>query len=445
MEKNTEGFSRKGGFILTCIGSAVGLGNLWRFPQMVSLYGGITFIIPYLVFVGLIGASGLIGEITLGRSFHGGPAGAFAAVMERKKKQKLGFFLGNIPTLGTSAMFIGYLVLLGWVLKYACSALSGGLTALGEDTAALTDEFQRLSSGWGSTLWIIIAAALTLAVSCLKVSSGLEKINTIIMPILFVLMLGLAVYVAGIPGASEGYRYIFTFDFKGLASPELWVFAFGQAFFSLSIQGSSLVVYGSYMNGSEDIPFSSLMIVIFDSLAALLAAFIIIPAMASSGAQLDEGGPGMMFISLVRVINGMGSSGRIVLSVFFVAVFFAAFSSILSMSEVPVDTLQRASGGKLGRVGASLIVVGVAVITAVLIQSVVNDFIDIVSINVLPVGAMIAGIMFFRMCGKDEAVGYISEGRKKRAKPVIYYLGRYFYLPATLVALAAGIFYGGIG
>ena len=184
--------------------------------------------------------------------------------------------------------------------------------------------FNKTALAFGNNFWIIAAGISSMIIMSFGIAKGIERANKILMPVLFILLLGLAIYIAQNPAASNGYQYIFNLNTEMLADPKLWVFAFGQAFFSLSIAGNGSVIYGSYLSKDEDIPSSARNIAFFDTLAALLAAFVIIPAMAIGSADLNEGGPGLMFIYLVGVFNKL-PTGRILMVIFYLAVLFAGF------------------------------------------------------------------------------------------------------------------------
>lgn len=297
-----DGFKSKWGFILACIGSAVGMGNIWRFPIMVSTWGGMTFLIPYFICVILVGSSGVIGEFALGRSAQTGPIGAFGKCTEvRTGNRKIGEAIGLIPILGSMALAIGYTVVMGWIFKYTFMSFSGSLFGMGTDMSIIGPTFDVISVN--NLPWIIVAIVIGFAIMAMGVAGGIEKVNKIMMPILFFLFVALGIYIATLPGASEGYKYIFKLDPAGLLNPMVWIFAFGQAFFSLSVAGNGSVIYGSYLPKDEDIPVSARNVAFFDTLAALLAAFVIIPAMAAGGAPLERGGPGLMFVWLVNVLK----------------------------------------------------------------------------------------------------------------------------------------------
>lgn len=438
-----DGFQSKWGFILACIGSAVGMGNIWRFPALVSAWGGMTFLIPYFIFVALIGSTGIIGEMSLGRATGAGPIGAFGqATKLRTGNEKPGEAIGLIPVLGSMALAIGYSCVVGWIFKYTFMAFSGSLSGMGQSMDTIGGTFGATACAWGNNVWLIIGLVVNFAIMALGVSGGIEKANKIMMPALFILFICLSVYIATLPGAINGYKYIFTIHPAGLADPKLWIYAFGQAFFSLSVAGNGTVIYGSYLSKSEDVPSSARNVAVFDTLAALLAAFVIIPAMAAGSAELSSGGPGLMFIYLVNVFNGM-PGGRIVGIVFYVCVLFAGLTSLVNLYEAPVATVQEKFNMK--RLPAVMIVGVAGCAVALVIQGIVSGWMDVVSIYICPLGALLAGIMFFWVAGKDFALHSVSEGIKKPIGGWFYPLSKYVYCACALLALIAGAVLGGIG
>lgn len=456
-----DGFQSKWGFILACIGSAVGMGNIWRFPIMVSTFGGLTFLIPYFLFVILVGASGVIEEFALGRWAEAGPVGAFGKATEDGGKGKgLGSAIGAIPIIGAAMLAIGYTVVTGWIFKYAWMGISGGLYAMGTDMATIGGTFGATAPeaatlgeavgmmvsggifGIGNGVWQLIGLVVALVIMIMGVAGGIEKANKVMMPVLFALFVGLAVYIATLPGASEGYKYIFTLDPKGLLNPQVWVFAFGQAFFSLSVAGNGSVIYGSYLPKNEDIPSSARNVALFDTLAALLAMLVILPAMAAGGVEPSKGGPGLMFVYLPNIFNGM-AGGRIVGMVFFLCVLFAAVSSIINLYEAPVAFFQEQF--KLKRLPSVLIMGAIGAVVSIMIQPWTSQWMDVVSIYICPLGAALAGIMFFWVMKKDTALAAVNQGAKKPIGNWFYPLGKYLYVILAIAALVLGIMYGGIG
>ena len=430
------------GFILSCIGSAGGMGNIWMFPARVSKYGGGTFLLPYFLFVIMIGLSGVIGEMAFGRAARSGPIGAFGQAMaSRGQGRRLGEAIGYIPVLGSLALAIGYSVIVGWILRYSAGSLTGTTLAPGDvDGFALV--FSSMAGAFGNNFWQTVGLVITFIIMVLGISGGIEKINKIIMPLFFLLFLGLAVYMAFQPSAADGYRYIFRIDLKGLADPMTWVFALGQAFFSLSLAGNGTLIYGSYLDDREDVTNAAWKVALFDTLAALLAALVIIPAMATAGSGLDEGGPGLIFIYLPNLFRSMPGS-RVLVIVFFTAVLFAGISSLINLFEAPIAALQQQF--KLSRRTSVSVITAAALAIGLCIQGIVSGWMDFVSIYICPLGAGLAGIMFFWVFGSDYAKKEVEKGRLRPIGPWFSFMTSYLFCGLTAAVFVLGIVFGGIG
>ena len=439
--KKRDSFNNKWGFILACIGSAVGMGNIWMFPTRVSMYGGGSYLIPYFIFVALIGFTGVIGEMSFGRATKSGPVDAFGYACETKNKRKLGEAIGFIPVLGALAMAIGYTVVMGWILKYMIGAFTGK-TLAPADTEGFAASFGSMASAFGNNVWQIVALVIGIIILMFGVGRGIEKANKIMMPVFFILFALLGIYVAFQPGAIEGYKYIFRVDPKAFADPKTWIFALGQAFFSLSVAGNGTLIYGSYLSDNEDIPAAAGRVALFDTIAALLAALVIIPAMATTGAQLNQGGPGLMFIFLPALFKSM-PGGYIVAIIFFFAVFMAGLSSLINLYEAPIATIQEKL--HLGRKASCAIIAAIALIVSICIQGIVSGWMDILSIYICPLGAGLAGIMFFWICGKKYVETQVNTGRDKKFTDKFYPICKYIFCPICFLVLILGIVLGGIG
>ena len=441
--KKRDSFNNKWGFILACIGSAVGMGNIWMFPTRVSMYGGGSYLIPYFIFVALIGFTGVIGEMSFGRATKSGPVDAFGYACEtkNKNKRKLGEAIGFILVLGALAMAIGYTVVMGWILKYMIGAFTGK-TLAPADTEGFAASFGSMASAFGNNVWQIVALVIGIIILMFGVGRGIEKANKIMMPVFFILFAVLGIYVAFQPGAIEGYKYIFRVDPEAFADPKTWIFALGQAFFSLSIAGNGTLIYGSYLSDNEDIPAAAGRVALFDTIAAMLAALVIIPAMATTGAQLNQGGPGLMFIFLPALFKSM-PGGYIVAIIFFVAVFMAGLSSLINLYEAPIATIQEKL--HLGRKASCTIIAAIALVVSICIQGIVSGWMDILSIYICPLGAGLAGIMFFWVCGKKYVETQVNTGRDKKFTDKFYPICKYIFCPVCFLVLILGIVLGGIG
>lgn len=439
--RKRESFNSRWGFILACIGSAVGMGNIWMFPTRVSLYGGGAFLIPYFIFVILIGFTGVISEMSFGRATRSGPIDAFGIACESRGHRKSGEALGWIPVLGALAMAIGYTVVMGWILKYTIGTFTGAVLAPA-DIDGFAGAFGSMASSFGNNFWQTAALVICMIILMFGVGSGIEKANKIMMPVFFVLFIILGIYVAFQPGAVDGYHYIFRVDPKALSDPVTWIFALGQAFFSLSVAGNGTLIYGSYLPDTEDVPASAARVAFFDTIAAMLAALVIIPAMATTGAQLDQGGPGLLFIYLPHLIKAM-PGGRIIAIIFFAAVFLAGMSSLMNLYEAPIATIQEKTG--LGRKASCLVIAAIGIVVSMLIQGIVSDWMDVLSIYICPLGAGLAGIMFFWVLGKKYVDKQVNTGREKPFTGLFFPICKYIYIPICFLVLILGIALGGIG
>lgn len=437
-----DSFTSKTAFIIACIGSAVGLSGIWLFPYRVAEMGGAAFLIPYLVCVVLLGLTGVIGEMSFGRAMGAGPMGAFSKALEMrgvKHANALGKALGIIPTLGALGIAIGYTVVLGWFLKYLLAAGTGTLLTQPDMGAYFGD----LASDFGSLGYHVAALAITLAIMVLGISKGIERLNKVMMPLFFLLFLIMMVRVALLPGALDGYYYLFVPDWNALFDPKTWVYALGQAFFGLSLAGGGTLVYGSYLKKDVDVVSSAKNVVIFSTLAAIVSALVVVPAVFAFGVD-PLAGPPLMFIALPQVFAEM-PMGEVFCFVFFLAVACAAITSLVNLFEPPIEALQQQL--HLPRWAAVAIVFVVALGVGVFIESgdAVSNWMDAVSIYVIPLGALMAAVMFFWVCPKHFAKEQAQMGRAKPLGAWFEPMTRYMFVGITAVVIVLGIFFGGIG
>lgn len=435
-----DSWGSKWGFILACIGSAVGMGNIWLFPARVSAYGGATFLIPYFIFVVIIASTGVIGEMSFGRATRSGPIHAFGyATKQRFGTEKPGKLLGLIPVVGSLALAIGYSVVVGWIFKYLFHAFNGSLISMER-----VDEFNAMfgATATSNPVWQVLGMVVTLVIMAFGIGKGIEKANKIMTPLFYVLFIGLAVYIFTLPGASNAYQYIFVLNPEGLLDPMVWVYALGQAFFSLSVAGNGTLIYGSYLSNGADVPHDARMVAIFDTCAAMLAALVIIPAMAVAGESLTGGGPGLMFIFLPNVLR-MIPGGGILMIIFFLAVVFAALTSLVNLFEAPTATLQELF--HLKRPVAVAIIGVIGVVVGLIIAPNVSPWMDVCSIYICPLGAMLAGIMFFWVCKKDFVLEQVNLARSKPLGAWFYPMAKYVFCGVTILVLALGAVLGSIG
>lgn len=436
--KKRDGFSSKIGFIIACIGSAVGMGNIWMFPYRVGQFGGAAFLVPYFIFVALLGVTGIVGEITLGRSMKTGPLGAFGKAMKRRGL-KGGEAIGMIPVIGSLATAIGYTVVMAWIIKFFVGSITGSAMRA-KDSGAY---FGELATDFGAVPWHIIVVLVTFCLMVFGIAKGIEKVNKFMMPAFFILFVIIAIRVAFLPGAGAGYTYLLKPEWSALADPMTWAYALGQAFFSLSLAGSGTVVYGSYISEKEDIVSSAKYIAVFDTLAAMVAALVIIPAVFAFGMD-PMAGPPLMFITMPSIFKLM-PLGQLIAIIFFLAVMFAGFTSLVNLYETPIEAIEEKFG--ISRKTAVGIILGIGLIVGLFIENgdVVSAWMDVISIYIVPLGALLAAVMVYWVCGKGYAREHAQIGRVKPIGGWFEPVAKYVFCGVTVAVYILGIVYGGIG
>ena len=396
-----EFFGSKIGFILAAAGSAVGLGNIWRFPYLAAKYGGGIFLLVYIVLAITFGFSLMVSEISLGRKTGKSVIGSYEAADKRFK------FLGPVAAAVPFIITPYYCVIGGWVLKY----LALFVTGKGTDAAGDGSYFSGFIGTVGQpTVFFLIFAILTALVVLFGVEKGIEKISKILMPALIVLTIGIAIYTMTIPGAMEGVKYYFLPNFEGFTFTKLLktiVAAMGQMFYSMSLAMGIMVTYGSYMRKEDSVESSVRNIELFDTGVAVLAGMIIVPAVfAFSGGDANalNAGPSLMFITLPNVFQSM-KGGQIVGAAFFVLVALAALTSSISLLETMVSIVcEKFNISRKGGTIAATVVVFVLGMMSVFGYSIwdkvtvigyqILDFFDFISNNVLmPIVACLTCIL----------------------------------------------------
>lgn len=438
MQENRDLFSSKLGFILACIGSAVGMGNVWLFPYRVGQLGGGAFLLPYIIFVVVLGYTGLIGEFAFGRMTQTGPIGSFEYAMKSKGK-KGGTLLGIIPVIGAFGIATGYAVVVGWVIRFLFGTISGAMFSA-PDSAAY---FGEIAGAFGSTIWHLAAMIATTIILILGVSNGIEKVNKFMMPLFYILFIIVLFKVLSLENAMEGVKYLFTPKWEFLSQPKTWVYALGQSFFSLSLAGSGMVVYGSYLKKDVDIPNSAKNTAFFDTLAAMLAALVVIPAVFAFGLD-PQSGPPLLFITLPAVFKEM-AGGQLFAVLFFISLIFAAITSLMNLLEVPIEALQNRM--KLKRNTAVIVVCAASFVIGLFLEdgNLLSAWMDFVSIYIMPVGALIASIMFFWVIGGKIAKEQAEIGASKPLGAWFEPMAKYVFVILTIAVVIGGILYGGIG
>lgn len=433
MNKNGN-FKSTVGFVLACVGSAVGMGNIWMFPYRLGQYGGAAFLIPYLIFIALFGLVGLSAEFALGRMAKTGTLGAYAYCW----KNKFGKYIGWLPLLGSLGIAIGYSVILGWVFR----SIQGVLTS-----ELLTNDIPAFFTNMTQSFSNVPCHFLVLFVTCLllftSATNAIEKVNKVLMPAFFILFIILAIRVSLFNGAIEGYKFLFVPKWEYLLNKETWIMAMGQAFFSLSITGSGMIVYGAYLKDDVDIPKASMQTAIFDTIAAMLAALAIMPAVFSFGID-PVSGPSLMFLTLPEVFKQM-PLGNFFALFFFISVAFAGITSLINMLEAVCESWQNCF--HISRKKAVLLCGIITFIISVCIENgdIVGKWMDVVTIYIIPFAALLGAITIYYILGWNALKQELDKGRKKPVGPTFKFLGKYVYVFLALIILILGILYNGIG
>ena len=371
MEQSKGGFNSNFGFLMASIGSAVGLGNLWGFPYKMGAGGGFIFLLLYLILAVVVGYPTMLGEISLGRKTGKACIEAYRAADSRFT------FNGIIETAVPFFLICFYCTFGGYVMKYMVANFGdifGAGWGIGEtDSGSYFNEF--VGGGTASPIvYGLVFLVLTVIIVLGGVSGGIEKFTKIAMPALFIMLVVVVIRACTLPGAGAGLEFIFKPDFtpfKGLG----WLKVLGQAgsqmFFSISLASGCLVTYGSYLDKKQNLEANAVIIPAADTIVAILAAMAVMPAVFA--ASLEPGsGPGLLFVSLQSVFQGMGTSGPIFGFIFFVLVFFAALTSSIGMMEGAVSAMldaQIRKGKSPSRVKMSLIFAIVPLLGSTLVSA----------------------------------------------------------------------------
>ncbi len=326
--ENRSSFTGKLGFVLAAAGSAVGLGNIWRFPYLAAKYGGGIFLLSYIILAVTFGFTLMIAEIAIGRKTGLSAVSAFSSL--NKKYSIIGYLGAIIPAI----ILPYYSVIGGWVTKYLWAFLSGGASASASDAY-----FGNFIVQTGEpVLWFFIFLGVTALIVLMGVEKGIEKVSKIMMPILVVLSIFIAIYAMFLPGAMEGVKYYIMPDFEKFSITTV-VAAIGQLFYSMSLAMGIMITYGSYMKKDVNLESSVTQIELFDTGIAFFAGLMIIPAVFVFSGGTPEAlgkGPSLMFVTLPKVFDTM-AGGTIIGALFFVLVLFAALTSSISLMETVVS------------------------------------------------------------------------------------------------------------
>ena len=444
-EKNRGSFTGRIGFVLAAAGASVGLGNIWRFPYLCAKYGGGIFLIVYILLALTFGYTMIIAETALGRSTGKSPVGAFGSYSDSRIMRAGGWMNAIVPILIAPY----YSVIGGWVCKYVYEYLKNDIDLIA------SDEFfgNFISDGRSTEFWFVVFTVIVIAIILLGVENGIEKVSKFVMPVLVIMAIAICVYSVTRPGALKGVKYILVPNFGDFSIMTV-VSAMGQMFYSLSIAMGILVTFGSYVKKDVSIENSTVQVEIFDTAVAILASFMIIPAVfAFSGGTADKlkAGPSLMFITMPKIFADMGM-GRLMGVLFFVLVLFAAVTSAIALVESAVSTFSdefrwdRKKGtiimtlimlvlGSLSSLGygplASVTVLGMQFL----------DFFDFITNSVMmPLSAFAICILITRYMGIEKIEDEVMlDGHPFRRRKVFRFFIRYMCPIFVIIILLSSV------
>lgn len=444
---NRENFGSRAAVIMAFAGSAIGLGNIWRFPYMVGEYGGAAFILIYIICSFVLSLPILFSESVIGRKTHLSTFGAMNALAPHSKWKWLGLLTVVTPLIILSY----YSVVGGWAIEYLAKSATFSFTL--DKAEAVTGMFGEFASSvWGPIICLFIFLFLTAVIVFLGVKKGIEKFSNISIPILFVLIVAIAIYSVTLPGAGEGVKYLVKPDFSKL-TPGAFSAALGQSFFSLSLGVGTMLTYSSYVSEKENLMASGAGTAVSDLLFAMLAGFAIMPAVFAAGIA-PSAGPGLVFETLPYIFAKMGAGGQIVSGLvailFFLTILVAALTSSISILEVGVAYLVEEKG--VSRHKASIVLFFATFAIGVLcslsfgpladvkiLGEGIFDFCDKLCSNYLmTVGALLfsvfVGWKMDKTSVRDELTNRGTIKANSRLFPVVYFLIKYI-APVTIAVI----------
>lgn len=439
-----DGFGSKLGIIAAAAGSAVGLGNIYRFPCELGNNGGGAFLLVYLLIVLGLGVPVMLSEFVIGRKTQKNPIGAFKML-----KPKSGWPIIGYVGVGCALIIMAfYSTVAGWTLEYIVKAV--GNQFQGKDLETIEQEFTAFHNiGWKNVLWQGIFIFLTAFVVFKGVADGIEKYSKVLMPLLVVILIVLAIRSITLPGSGDGLTFLFKPDFSKITGSVL-ISALGQAFFSLSMGMGVLITYGSYIKKDDNMATSALSVTLSDTLIAVLAGIVIFPAAFSFGVQ-PTAGMGLVFNTLPMIFNQM-AGGYYFCIIFFVLLAVAALTSTISLLEVIVAYLVEEVHVKRrwATVIAAVSCMAVGVFASLSLKSDAGltiggksffDSLDFISSNILlPLGALFIVIFVGWIMGKSKFFEEITNGGQLRLslKGVIFFIIKYLAPIAIMVIFITG-------
>lgn len=429
-------FASRWGFILASVGSAVGMANVWGFPNKMGSNGGGAFLLIYLFFIFIFSYVGLPAEFAIGRRAKTGTLGSYENAWRTRgeKAGKAGGLLAWLPLAGSLCIAIGYAVIVAYVLKALVDSVTGTLMA-----TDVTVWFESFSLAPHSVVPYHVVVVIGTLLTLLLGAKSIEKTNKVMMPLFFIIFIILAVRVAMLPDVAEGYLFMLIPRWEALKNPMVWIWAMGQAFFSLSITGSGMLVYGAYLDENESVVSVSAKTALFDTIAALVAALVIIPACFSYG--LDVGaGPGLLFVTLPTILQDI-PLGNFFAIILYIAMIFAGISSLQNMFEAVGESLLH-KFPKLNRKTALCILCIICLGFGIHMEAIFQwgPWMDLVSIYIIPIGATLGAISWFWVMKKDDLMLEINKGTEKKHGNLWYMTGRYVYVPFALLLCCVALF-----
>lgn len=446
-DTNKGGFTSNFGAIAAAAGSAIGLGNIWRFPYTVGQNGGGAFLLIYLFFVFAMGIPILMSEFSIGRRSQSNAVRAFLILEPRQKAWSAVGIWGIITVF---LIYSFYSVVTGWTLHYVVEAATGGLS--GQSPTAITQSFNDfVSNPYAPVIYQFIFLAITAVIIILGVQKGIEKCSKILMPLLFLLMIVLCVRSVTLEGAKAGLEFLFKPDFSKLTADTI-LSALGQAMFSLSIGLGVLITYGSYISKDDNLLKTSVYIASADTLIAIMAGVAIFPAVFAFGMS-PASGPSLVYEVLPNVFNSM-SGGIIFATAFFLLLAIAALTSTISMHEAIVCWIvqdfkvRRRIASPITTIGIFVVGIlcslsfGVLADTKLLGRSIFDLLDYLTATYMLPIGALAILVFFGWHLPKTDAMDELTNKGKLKAKIFnsIYFIIRYVAPLAVLAVLIAGMF-----
>ena len=415
MQQQRENWGSRLGFIMAAAGSAVGLGNIWRFPYTAGENGGGAFILIYLGFVFVIGLSVMIAEFSVGRSTNLAAVGAF------KKYNSNWTFVGVLGVLSSFFIMGFYPVVGGWALAYIVKSFTGLMSRV-EAIPGVFDAF--IGNPVEPLIWMLVFLALNIAIVVKGISGGIEKAGKVLMPLLFALLVLLSIRSVSLPGAGAGLDFLLKPDFSKV-NGETFLAALGQAFFSLSLGMGAMVTYGSYLSREENLPQNAFIVTTLDTLVALLAGVAIFPALFAFGLE-PAAGPGLVFVVVPTIFAEMGGLGTIFSALFFIALAVAALTSSVSLLETVtayfIDQRGMSRKKAVYLMGAAMVVTNILASLSLGVMSGVTifgagffDFFDILTDKIfLAIGGMLVSLFAGWVMKKDVLEKELTNGGEEK-------------------------------